>query len=196
MNFRLGGSAAYVILSLMSGIRTEEARTLRWTDVDLDKAVVYVLRADRHRGDTRTRKSRRGLSIAQVAVAALAAHKARQAGERLAMGEPWHENDLLFCHRDGTALDADQVRTEFQKITTVAGLGDRWVPRELRHTLVSLLSDHEVPVERVAALVGHSDTRTTETVYRHRLRPVITGGAEVMDTIFRVGSETPGSRSA
>ncbi|MBO2441412.1 tyrosine-type recombinase/integrase [Actinomadura nitritigenes] len=123
----------------MSGIRTEEARTLRWTDVDLDKAVVYVLRADRHRGDTRTRRPRRGLSIAQVAVAALAAHKARQAGERLAMGEPWHENDLLFRHRDGTALDADQVRTEFQKITTVAGLDDRWVPRELRHTFVSLL---------------------------------------------------------
>jgi integrase len=82
------------------------------------------------------------------------------------------------------------------KITTVAGLGDRWVPRELRHTFVSLLSDQEVPVERIAALVGRSDTRTTETVYRHRLKPVIRGGAEVMDTIFNAGFETPGGKSA
>ncbi|WP_433136133.1 site-specific integrase [Actinomadura nitritigenes] len=191
--WRLG---AYVVLSLMSGIRTEEARMLRWTDVDLEKAVVYVLRADRHRGDTKTKKSRRGLSLPQAAVAVLAAHKARQAGERLAVGELWQENDLLFCHRDGAALDAHQVRAEFRKITRAAGLGDRWVPRELRHTFVSLLSDQNVPVERIADLVGHANTRTTETVYRHRLRPVITGGAEVMDTIFGTGSETPGSKSA
>ncbi|MDL4813049.1 site-specific integrase [Actinomadura opuntiae] len=191
--WRLG---AYVILSLMSGIRTEEARTLRWADVDLDKGTVYVLRADRHRGGTKTRKSRRGLSIAQVAIAALAAHKARQASERLAMGQAWRENDLLFCHRDGSALDANQVRSEFQKITKAAGLGDHWVPRELRHTFVSLLSDHDVPVERIADLVGHSDTRTTETVYRHRLKPVIKGGAEIMDAIFNTGFETPGGKSA
>jgi integrase len=191
--WRLG---AYVVLSLMSGIRTEEARTLRWADVDLDKGTIYVLRADRYRGDTKTRKSRRGVSIAQVAVAALAAHKARQASERLAMGQAWRENDLLFCHQDGSALDANQVRSEFQKITKAAGLGDQWVPRELRHTFVSLLSDHDVPAERIADLVGHSDTRTTETVYRHRLKPVIRGGAEVMDTIFTAGLETPGGKSA
>lgn len=191
--WRLG---AYVILSLMSGIRTEEARTLRWADVDLDQATVYVLRADRHGGDTKTRKSRRGLSIAQLTVSALATHKARQAADQLAMGEAWQDNDLLFCRQDGSGFNATQVRHEFQKITRAAGLGDGWVPRELRHTFVSLLSDHNIPVEKIADLVGHSNTHTTETVYRHRLRPVVTGGAEVMDTIFSPGYETPDGKSA
>jgi integrase len=180
----------------MSGIRTEEARTLKWSDIDLHKATVYVLRADRHRGETKTKKSRRGMNIAKIAVVALTSHKAWQAGERLAMGEAWQDNDLVFCHRDGSPFDVYQARREFQKITKAAGLGDEWVPRELRHTFVSLMSDHDVPIEKIAELVGHSNTHTTETVYRHRLKPVIAGGAEVMDEIFPNGSETTGNKSA
>ncbi|MQA85393.1 MAG: tyrosine-type recombinase/integrase [Streptosporangiales bacterium] len=65
-----------------------------------------------------------------------------------------------------------------------AGIGEDWVPRELRHTFVSLLSDHGVAIETIADLVGHSGTTVTETVYRHQLKPVITAGAEVMDKIF------------
>jgi hypothetical protein len=35
-------------------------------------------------------------------------------------------------------------------------------------------------VEEIARLPGHANSRVTETVYRHELRPVITTGAEVM----------------
>jgi hypothetical protein len=45
-------------------------------------------------------------------------------------------------------------------------------------------SDAGVPVEKIARLVGHTGTTTTETVYRKQIRPVITGGAEVMDQLF------------
>ncbi|MFD7616942.1 tyrosine-type recombinase/integrase [Streptomyces sp. NPDC059802] len=57
-------------------------------------------------------------------------------------------------------------------------------PRELRHSFVSLLSDHGIPLERIAMLVGHSSQATTEAVYRKQLRPVITQGAEAVDEIF------------
>jgi integrase len=57
-------------------------------------------------------------------------------------------------------------------------------PRELRHSFVSLLSDGGVPIEKIARLVGHSSTSTTERVYRHQIRPVVQGGAEVMDRLF------------
>ena len=67
----------------------------------------------------------------------------------------------------------------------MAGLAGReWAPRELRHSFVSLLSDANVPVENISRLVGHRSTMVTETVYRKQLRPVIEGGAEVMDRIF------------
>lgn len=180
--WRLG---AYVWLCLLSGIRTEEARALTWDAVDLDQGVVYVLRADRHKGETKTSKSRRGFGIAKLAVSALVAHKSRQAAERLAAGEAWQDNNLVFCHEDGSPFDVNQVRRDFQKITKAAGLGDDWVPRELRHTFVSLMSNHGgVAIEKISDLVGHSRTAITETVYRHELRPVIMDGAQAMDKII------------
>lgn len=59
-----------------------------------------------------------------------------------------------------------------------------WCPRELRHTFVSLMSDHDVPIEKISILVGHASTKITETVYRHQLKPEIRDGAEHMNDIF------------
>jgi integrase len=72
-----------------------------------------------------------------------------------------------------------------------AGLDpSEWTPRELRHSFVSLLSDHGVPIEQIADLVGHRGTSVTEKVYRHQLRPVLLTGAVVMDQIFNAPDPT------
>jgi hypothetical protein len=57
--------------------------------------------------------------------------------------------------------------------------------RELRQSFVSLLSDAQVPVEVISRLVGHRSTTVTEMVYRKQLRPVIEGGADVLDRILQ-----------
>jgi integrase len=49
------------------------------------------------------------------------------------------------------------------------------------------MSEQGIPVEEIARLAGHSTPATTEAVYRRGLRPVISTGAEVMGTIFRIG---------
>ncbi len=41
-----------------------------------------------------------------------------------------------------------------------------------------------MPIEKIARLIGHTGTTTTETVYRKQIRRVVTGGAEVMDQLF------------
>ena len=187
---RLG---AYVVLCLLAGVRTEEARALTWDHVSLDgdpaadPAVpphVAVWRSVRAHGDTKTDKSRRTLALPERAVQALREHQKRQAGQRLLAGEIWQAHGLVFCTAAGTPLAAGNVRRTFKKITKAAGLGEDWTPRELRTSFVSLMSDSGVPVEEIARLAGHSSSRTTEVVYRRELRPVITTGAEVMDKIF------------
>jgi hypothetical protein len=40
-----------------------------------------------------------------------------------------------------------------------------------------------MPIEVISRLVGHRSTTVTETVYRKQLRPVIEGGAGLMDRI-------------
>ena len=93
----------------------------------------------------------------------------------------------MFASQAGTPLDASHVRRAFKAITRKAGLGENWTPRELRHSFVSIMSDNGVPIETIADLVGHASTAVTEEVYRHQLKPVITKGAETMNTIFNAG---------
>jgi site-specific recombinase XerD len=73
----------------------------------------------------------------------------KQAGER------WHDNDLVFASRVGTALWAGNVRRSFRSVLAAADLNPAdSTPRELRYSFVSLMSDAGVPIEKIARLVG------------------------------------------
>ena len=186
---------AYIVLCLLTGCRTEEARALRWDHVDLDGVPdadppipphVAVWRSVRSHGDVKTQKSRRTLRLPIAVMKALRAHKVKQMEDRLLAGALWQDHGLVFASAVGTPLDPSHVRRAFRKVCDTAGIGMNWSPRELRHTFVSIMSEQGVPVEEIARLVGHSTTATTEAVYRRELRPVISTGAEVMDTIFKI----------
>jgi integrase len=53
----------------------------------------------------------------------------------------------------------------------------------------SLLSSAGIPIEDIALLVGHANTRTTEKVYRKGLRPVLRRGAKAIDDLFKAHQE-------
>ena len=70
--------------------------------------------------------------------------------------------------------------------------GAQWTPQELRHSFVSLLSNHGgVSVEEIARLVGHATTAVTQKVYRLELRPMLVSGAEVMDLLLSDVDDRP-----
>lgn len=186
---------AYIVVPLLTGIRTEEARALTWDRVHLAKVGempphIEVWRSVRAGGDTKTRKSRRTLALPLQAVDVLKAHRASQAKNRLAAGELWQETNPVYCTAVGTGLDAANVRRGFRSVVTASKIGGNWTPRELRHSFVSLLSANGVPVESIARLVDHSGTAVTEAVYRKELRPVLTDGAEVIGSIFTRSKST------
>jgi integrase len=80
---------AYIVVSLLTGARTEELRALTWSHVDLDSALpcIMVWRSVRAGGDTKTRKSRRTLELPQRCVDALLAHREKQGEIRQHVGE-------------------------------------------------------------------------------------------------------------
>jgi hypothetical protein len=96
----------------------------------------------------------------QLAAAVLAAHQNRQAREREAAGEAWHDNNLVFCHENGDPYTSEGLNWQFSKMTKKAGIG-HWHAHEGRHTAVSIMS-----------------------VYRHVIVPQIRGGATIMDTVL------------
>jgi integrase len=193
---------AYIALSLLTGMRTEEVRGLIWPYIvahDADRQTwvpvteagwehsefaVYVWRSERVTGDTKTRKSRRSLALPQRCINALKALWEMRGEQGSA---------LVFATRTGKALSAGNVRRDFRKVADRAGLnGKDWTPREMRHSFVSLLSDSGMLLENISRLVGHQTTTVTETVYRHQLRPVIEHGASAMDRIFPAADDRQG----
>jgi integrase len=74
---------AYIVLSLLTGARTEELRALTWSHVDLDgePPSVQLWRSVREGGDTKTRLSRRTLELPNDCVLALDAGRLRVACE-------------------------------------------------------------------------------------------------------------------
>ena len=192
---------AYVVLSLLTGARTEELRALTWDHVDLKgdpdgnppvPPHVAVWRSVRAGADTKTRKSRRTLALPRRCVDALGEQRQQQDQDRVAAGARWQEHGLVFASKVGTPLDPSHVRREFRRaIRGATGVDpDEWTPRELRHSFVSLLSDNGVPLEEISRLVGHSSTAVTELVYRKQIRPVLQRGATAMDQIFStIGAE-------
>jgi integrase len=184
---------AYIVVSLLTGARTEELRPLTWAHVDLDgdPPSIRVWRSVRAGGETKTKKSRRTLALPQRCVDVLHDHQDQREHVRKHAGDRWQDNDLVFPSQVGTQADASHVRRSFRKVVATAGLNPAdWTPRELRHSFVSLLSDAGLPIEQISRLVGHSGTATTETVYRKQIRPVIVHGADVMDRIFPSGTDS------
>ena len=184
---------AYVVVSLLTGARTEELRALTWRHVDLDgdplaeppmPPSIQLWRSVRANGDTKTRKSRRTLELPSLCVEALRAH--RQIQERGHGADSDLTRDgLVFATATGTPHDAANVRRNFRVVVAAAGLDPKeWTPRELRHSFVSLLSSSGLPIEDISHLVGHSSTSVTEKVYRKELRPVLSRGAKAMDGLF------------
>jgi integrase len=98
------------VVSLLSGVRTEEVWALRWDHVvawvegpwrpvreagfDHEQVAVFVWRAG---GDTKTAQSRRTLALPRKCVEALREQRVRQAKDRLSAGPLWKDHGLVFA---------------------------------------------------------------------------------------------------
>ncbi len=185
----------YIVVSMLVGIRTEEMRALTWDRVDLggEPPTIAVWRSVRKSGDTKTEKSRRTLAMPELVADVLRRRHRDQAADKAKAGSSWTEHGLVFTTTLGTALDAANVRRGFRSaLKLVPGIDPaEWTPRELRHSFVSLMSLGGAAVEKISDVVGHSDTSTTERIYRHELRPVIQDGATFMNSFATIEVVTP-----
>ena len=183
---------AYVVLSLLTGARTEELRALTWTHVDLDGDPTPTRRSRRTSG-LALRPGRRRHQDPQVpphpgpaarCVDALREHRERQARRGARRDRLAGQRSRLRL-RSRHRLDAANVRRGFRRIAKAAGLNAAdWTPASCGTASSRCCPTTASRIEKIARLVGHSGTAVTETVYRKQLRPVLDDGATAMDRIF------------
>jgi len=162
-----------VLVKLSTGLRMGELLGMRWRDLDLTTRTIalqqqlqwitgeqYVMRA------VKSHRSRRPVTIDVDLADVLRAHKVRQNQMRLAAGEIWDAQDLVFTTETGHNLTPDQVRRSLLRALKSAGL-PRIRPHDLRHTHASLLLRLHTPMKVVQERLGHSTFAITADIYNH-----------------------------
>jgi integrase len=181
--------AALYRLALTLGLRRGELLGLRWQDLDLDAPTLRVTRSLQRIGgaivlkEPKTKRSRRTLSLPASAVAALRAHRDRQAWERKAAGGRWIESGMVFTTPIGTATDPDNLNKAYKALLARPGLRDQRF-HDLRHTAATLMLRDGLPVHEVSAVLGHSQTSTTLNVYSHVLPGANDRAAAAMERLL------------
>lgn len=174
-------------VALSLGLREGEALGLRWSDVDLDARTLHVTHALQRlpgRGlqlvEPKTKSSRRALTLPDVVVRQLRAHRARQLQERLGAGALWQDLDLVFATYEGRPLAATHVLAgSFRSVREAAGIGPMRF-HDLRHSAATLLLAQGVPQRVVMEQLGHSTLAMTQK-YTHVLPQLMNDAAAAMD---------------
>jgi integrase len=169
-------------LALATGAREGELLGLRWSDVDLDGGVIRIRRTLLGTPDglafaePKTATSRRAIPIGAATIAALRAHRQRQAEERL--------SDLVFSNTLGGPVNAgEMLRAAFYPLLRRAGL-PRIRFHDLRHTAATLILSGGVHPKIVAERLGHSTPMLTLTVYSHVTPTMQRAAADELDAVL------------
>jgi integrase len=171
---------AWLHLMCDVAMRPHESYELRWSDVDFDALTVTA------RPRKAKAKTPRVLEITPRTRTELAAHRARQAEERLLMGDRWpREYDhLVFRSQAGTPLDGKNMLRRLRRWLDAAGIDKQLSPYNLRKTVASLAADQGLDQYRLADFMG-ADPRTVERYYRKPTSPVRSKGVDLAELAAR-----------
>ena len=181
---------AAFLLAGTTGMRRGEVAGLKWADIDFERSRLAVRRALVTIGyevawsEPKTDRGRRSVALDHHTVAALRAHRARQAQERLALGPAYSDEDLVFAREDGSAPHPERLSKVFAGEARKAGLG---VIRfhDLRHTYATIALQAGVHIKVVSERLGHSDIALTLNIYSHAIPALEEAAADrVADVIF------------
>ena len=159
-----------VFLALTTGMRRGEVIALHWSDVDFENACIRVRHsAVQLKGKVIFKEPKTGrgrvIALPPFAVKELQSHKARQAEQRLLMGNRWKDHDLVCTMEDGSPMKPEWLSGDFFYFTKTHGFTVSF--HDLRHTHASILLREGVHAKVVQERLGHSDIGMTLNTYSH-----------------------------
>lgn len=189
-----------VAFALSTGMRRGEILALRWTDLDFEKLTVRVDRAleeTQAKGlrfkAPKNKASRRTIGIDAEIVSILKEHRKRQLEDLMKLGTRLPSDALVFpisILEPAKPMPTYSVSKRFSEVAERIGFpGFRF--HDLRHTHATLLLTAGVPVNAVAARLGHSTPVITLSVYGHVLKRAEEQAAAVAGSILRGAVNAP-----
>jgi integrase len=182
-------------MALGAGLRRGEICALRWSDVDLEQAVVRVEQAVEETTagikikGPKTRQGRRSITLPAYAAEALRSHWTEHLRLRLALGlgRPGTE-DLVFTLSDGSPWAPDYLSRAWRRATLTLGLPSIGL-HALRHSHASALIAAGVDVLTISRRLGHATPAFTLSVYGHLFANTDAAAAKAIDAVM--GAKSP-----
>ncbi len=177
------------VLVLSTGMRRGEVAGLRWSDVDLDAQVLAVrqtrvsVAGEVHASDPKTRASRRQISLDQLVVSVMRAHRRHQLEERLAWGPAWVDSGYVFTREDGGPLHPERITVLFGRLVEETGLPKIRL-HDLRHTSASLALAAGIHPKIMSERLGHASVAITLDLYSHVTPGLQTEAAEKLGAMI------------
>jgi len=187
---------ALFYLALFTGMRRSELLALRWDDIDLDMAQVYVTRA-LHRLRTgeivyrtpKTAKSRRLIDLPPSAALVLRQHRDQQEALLVDMATaPTQGSDLVFTTLGSGPVLPDTFTHAWIKTARRAGFPHIRL-HDARHTHATLLLKQGVHPKVVQERLGHASITTTLDTYSHVLPGLQQSAALKFDQVAQAVKE-------
>lgn len=171
------------LILLTMGLRSGEARGLRWQDINLRDGLLTVERQLQWVDGVLTlispksASSLRTLPIPHVTLEALVHyHEDRDPAARA--GEA-----LVFLNGEGRPVSPPYLRQRFKRLLVQAGLPKLRL-HDLRHSCATLLIGKRVPMKTIQEWLGHSDYRITADIYSHVTDTMLDEAAATMNGVF------------
>jgi integrase len=177
-------------LALFTGMRRSELLALRWQDVDFILSQLYVSRSLHvlKGGNVvfkspKTAKGRRTVALPPSAILMLGEHHEKQKLERVILGIPLTDDDLVFGHFDGKPLLPNTVTHAWIKLVRRTRLKAIRL-HDARHTHASLMLKQGIHPKIVQERLGHSSIQITLDTYSHVALGLQEAAAKRFDEAF------------
>ena len=170
----------FIAIQALHAMRPCEVLGLKWEDIDLNKGVIHirwnVVHPKRNRpvvGDTKTKLSKRVLTISQIALPYIQEAE-RRAGKR---------SDFVFGGRE--PLSYTQHRQMMYRISNQMNIKGI-TGYTFRHTVITDIYETTRDANIASAVAGHSKTSITMNRYSHTRQDAIRKGIGALDKTYNL----------
>lgn len=153
--------ALAIALMLGTGARSGAILTLTWDRVDFDRGLIHYADPD----DTGRRKGRATVPMTN------------DVRERLLDAKAGAITDYVI---EWAGRPVKSLKRGFAKAVSDAGL-ENVTPHVLRHTAATWMAEAGIPMTEIAAVLGHTDSRTTERIYAKFSPAYLRGAISALD---------------
>ena len=160
-------------VDLSTGLRRGELLGLKWSDIDLNKGIIRVLRQNGAvvEAPLKTKNSYRNIAIGTDTVELLRQMKQRSTSE------------YVFPSSTGGPISPDSVLHMLQRVLKRAGL-EKIPFHSLRHTLSVLALQNGVDIKTLSSMLGHYSAGFTLDTYAHVTSAMQTKAANTVSSFL------------